>query len=264
MCRQSPPPLASRAPMELVLFAVWCFLVAAAGGLVGLVLGNIRLPATLIVASSAAAGAGANLAISAIAAATASIAHIRAGRVNWRLFAWMAPPSIAGAGAGGYLAGEIPDTVLLLFIAAVLLYSAYELFHWEPRRPRASGDPEPDLDITAAVVSGAAIGVLGGFVGLILGSLRMPALLKFVGETPQRAVGTNVTVGFCVGVAGALAHLSNAAPDLDVILVGGAASIPGALIGSRLTGRLSEAQLVRAIAYVLIVAAVGCVVQAVA
>ena len=249
--------------MELVLFGAWCFLVAAAGGLVGLVLGNIRLPATLVLASSAAGGAGANLAISAIAAATASLAHIRAGRVNWRLFAWMAPPSIAGAVGGGYLAGEIPERALLLFIAAVLLYSAYELYRWTPRTAPAPDAPDPQLDIGAAVVSGAAIGVLGGLVGLILGSLRMPALLKFVGETPKRAVGTNVAVGFCVGVAGALAHLPNAAPDLDVVLVGGAASIPGALIGSRLTGRLSEAQLVRAIAYVLLVAAAGCIAQAV-
>ena len=249
--------------MDLVLFAVWCFLVAVAGGLVGLVLGNIRLPATLIVASGAASGAGANLAISAIAAATASLAHLRAGRVNWRLFAWMAPPSIAGAVGGGYLAGELDETILLLAIAAVLLYSAYELFRWTPRKPPPAGEPDPDLNIPAAVASGAVIGVLGGIVGLILGSLRMPALLKFVRETPQRAVGTNVAVGFCVGVAGALAHLPNAAPDLDVVIVGGAASIPGALIGSRLTGRLSEPQLVRAIAYVLIVAAAGCIAQAV-
>jgi uncharacterized membrane protein YfcA len=47
-----------------------------------------------------------------------------------------------------------------------------------------------------------------------------------------------------------------------VILVGGAASIPGALLGSRLTGRLDDAQLVRAIAVVLLVAAAGCVAQA--
>ena len=47
-----------------------------------------------------------------------------------------------------------------------------------------------------------------------------------------------------------------------MILVGGAASVPGALLGSRLTGRLSDEQLVRAIGVVLLVAAVGCVVQA--
>jgi uncharacterized membrane protein YfcA len=70
--------------------AVWCFVVALAGGLVGLVLGNIRLPVVLLAASSPAAGAGANIGISAVAAATASIAHVRAGRVNWRLFAYWA------------------------------------------------------------------------------------------------------------------------------------------------------------------------------
>jgi uncharacterized membrane protein YfcA len=243
--------------LNLVLFALWCFAVAVGGGLVGLVLGNIRLPATLLAASGAAAGAGANLAISAIAAATAAAVHIRAGRINWRLFAWMAPPSILGAVAGGLLGGALPDTPLLLCIAAILFYSAYELF-----KPKPRAAPREELDVRAAVLSGAGIGVLGGIVGLILGSLRMPALLRLVGETPQRAVGTNVAVGLLVGVAGALAHLPGAAPDLDLILVGGAASIPGALIGSRLTGRLSEAQLIRAIAVVLVVAGTGCVVEA--
>jgi uncharacterized membrane protein YfcA len=257
--------------VELVLFAIWCFLVAVAGGLVGLVLGNLRLPATIIVAPSAAAAAGANLAISAIAAATAAAVHIRAGRINWRLFAWMAPPSILGAVAGGLIGGTLPDAPLLIFIALVLFYSAWELWKWTPptRTPQPTPEagaravPDEDLDIRAAVISGAAVGLLGGIVGLILGSLRMPALLRWVGETPHRAVGTNVAVGLLVGVAGALAHIPSAPPDLDLILVGGAASVPGALIGSRLTGRLSEAQLVHAIAVVLLLTGTGCLGQAV-
>jgi uncharacterized membrane protein YfcA len=249
----------------MVLFAAWCFAIAAAGGLVGLVLGNMRLPATLLVASSAAAGTGANLIISAAAAGTASIAHVRAGRVNWRLFAWMAPPSIAGAVLGGYLSGVMPRTALLLVISAVLLYSGQDLLRWTPPR-RAAGERADggDLDIRAAVASGALIGLLGGVVGLILGSLRMPALLRFVREAPARAAGTNVTVGFCVGIAGALGHLPSTPPDWRVAAVGAAASIPGALIGARLTGRLSERALVRAIAVVLLVAGAVTAVQAVA
>jgi uncharacterized membrane protein YfcA len=62
--------------------------------------------------------------------------------------------------------------------------------------------------------------------------------------------------------AGALAHVPNAAPDLDVIVAGGAASVLAALLGSRLTGRLSDAQLVRAIGVVLLLAAAGVVAQA--
>jgi uncharacterized membrane protein YfcA len=98
-----------------VLFMLWCCTVAVAGGLVGLVLGNIRLPFTLVLASSAAAGTGANLLISAAAAGTAAIAHLRAGRINWRLFAWMAPPSIVG----GYLSGVLLVAAIATGVQAV-------------------------------------------------------------------------------------------------------------------------------------------------
>jgi uncharacterized protein len=246
--------------MDYVLLAAWCFLVALAGGLVGLVLGNIRLPAVLLLSSSPGAGTGANIGISAVAAAAASIAHIRAGRVNWRLFGWMAPPSIAGALLGGYLSGVIPGDALLLVIAAVLLYSAYELLakpDVSRKRPGREG-----LDIPVAVLTGLVIGLLGGIVGLILGSLRMPALVRLVGEQPARAVGTNVTVGFVVGVAGVIGHLPSDAADWDVLAVGAAASIPGALLGSRLTGRLSDRDLLRAVGVVLVIAAAAMIVSA--
>jgi uncharacterized protein len=239
--------------MEYALLAIWCFVVALGGGLVGLVLGNLRLPAVLLLASSPAAGTGANIGISAVAAATASIAHIRAGRINWRLFAWMGPPSIIGALVGGYLSGVLPGDILLFAIAAVLLYSGIDLL----RKPRAKPQREgkTGLDIPAAALTGLVIGLLGGIVGLILGSLRMPALIRIVGEAPARAVGTNVTVGFLVGVAGVIGHLPSEPPDWGVLAVGAAASIPGALLGSRLTGRLSDEQLLRAIGVVLLIAA---------
>jgi hypothetical protein len=50
------------------------------GGLAGLVLGNLRLPLVVLLASSPAAGAGANVGISGVAAITAAgkHAHVRA------------------------------------------------------------------------------------------------------------------------------------------------------------------------------------------
>jgi uncharacterized protein len=249
--------------LELTALAAWCLAVALGGGVVGLVLGNIRLPAVLLLASSPAAGAGANIGISAVAAFAAAGAHIRAGRINWRLFAWMAPPSMAGAVAGGLVSGALPGDVLLAVIGATLLYFGLDLLR--PRKGgaepvRAAGDR---LDVRAAVLGGALIGLLGGLVGLILGSLRMPALLKYVGETPHRAVGTNLAVGCCVGIAGVVGHAPEGV-DWDILLVGSAASVPGALIGARLTGRLSERQLLRAIGAVLIVAGCATLGQAVA
>ena len=243
---------------ELVGIAAWSFAVAVAGGAVGLVLGNLRLPLFLLAASSPAAAGGANIAVSGISAATASTTHIRAGRINWRLFGWMAPPSVAGALAGGYLAGVVSDSAVLGAIAVVLLYSGFDLL----LRTEAAIRTRERPNVFAAVVSGAIVGLLGGFVGLILGSLRMPALLRWVGETPSKAVGTNLAVGVFVGIAGLLGHLPSAAPDWHLIAVGGAASIPGALIGARLTGRLSDRALVQAIGAVLLVAGTAAGIQA--
>ena len=246
--------------LELTAFCAWCFAVALAGGVVGLVLGNIRLPAVLLVASHPAAGAGANIGISGVAALAAAIVHVRAGRINWRLFAWMAPPSMVGAVAGAYLSGRLPDKALLVTIGAVLVYFGVDLLRARERAPRRAPAGE-DLDIRAAVLTGAAVGVLGGFVGLILGALRMPALLRYVGELPARAVGTNLAVGVCVGIAGVIGHTPDGV-DWDLLAIGSAASVPGALVGARLTGRLSERQLLRAIGAMLVVAGATTALQA--
>ena len=111
-------------------------------------------------------------------------------------------------------------------------------------------------------MTGGVIGVLGGLVGLILGSLRMPALIKYVTRRP-RAVGTNITVGVLVGVCGSAGPPATVPPDWDIAAVGSAASIPGALLGARLTGRLSEPQLIRALAWLLLVVAASIAVEAV-
>jgi uncharacterized protein len=249
--------------LELIAFATWCFVVAFAGGAVGLVLGNIRLPAVLLVASSPAAGAGANIGISGVAAFTAALAHIRAGRINWRLFAWMAPPSMAGAVLGGLVSGAISDTALLVVIGVTLIYFGIDLLRPRSKDRPDRRDPAEGPDIRAAVISGALIGLRGGLVGLILGALRMPALLRWVGEAPARAVGTNLAVGFWVGVAGVVGHLPGGV-DWDALAIGAAASIPGALLGARLTGRLSEPQLLQAIGAVLVVAGSATAAQALA
>ena len=236
---------------------MWCFVTALAGGLVGLVLGNIRLPVVVLAASSPAAGAGANIGVSAVAALTASTAHIRAGRIDWRVFLWMAPPSVVAAVAGGLLSGIVPGTALLVVIGVTLLAFGVDLLR--PRAPVTAGSERTSP--AAAVASGAVIGLLGGFVGLILGSLRIGVLLRFVGADAFRAVGTNVAVGFCLGVAGVFGHLAGGV-DWRLLGIGAAASVPGALLGARLTGRLDERQLLRAVGVVLLVAGAALLVQA--
>jgi uncharacterized protein len=242
----------------LAAIGLWCFLVALAGGLAGLVLGNIRLPVLLFASSSPAAAGGANIAISGLAAAAAALTHVRTRRVDWRLVAWMLPPSAAGALLGSFAAGHVPANALRIVIGTTLLAFGVDLL-----RPRRGGVPvprEPKAAVRAAVVAGALIGFLGGLVGLILGSLRLPALIRWVGEEPARAVGTNLVVGIAVGAAGLVGHLPGGI-DWTLLWVGAAGSVPGALLGSRLTGRLSVEMLLRTVGVILLVTGTAAILQ---
>jgi uncharacterized membrane protein YfcA len=241
------------------MVGLWCFVTALLGGLVGLVLGNIRLPVLVLVASSPAAGAGANIGVSAFAALAAAVAHVRAGRIDWRLLAWMAPPSMAGAAIGGLLSRAVPGNALLIAIGLTLLGFGGDLLR---RKAKVQHAVAQQVSAQAAILAGALIGLLGGFVGLILGALRLPALLRF-GADPFRAVGTNASVGFLLGVAGVFGHLGGGV-DWSLLGVGAVASVPGAILGARLTGILDERHLLVAIGLILLLAGSALIAQGIA
>lgn len=210
-------------------------------------LGSLRLPAVLVASGSPAAAAGTNIAVSAAAALTGAVAHARAGRVDWRTVAWMAPPSVAGAFLGGYFGHVVPGRVLLVAIAAVLCWNGLDIL----LGLRAA----PDLrhPRVAVAVSGALIGLLGGMVGLILGTLRLPVLLRSAALAAHAAVGTNLAVGFFLGAFGFLGHLARFEVEWSVLAASLAGALPGAWLGGRLTGKLSELALRRAIGLALVV-----------
>jgi uncharacterized membrane protein YfcA len=227
------------------------------GGAVGLVLGSLRLPAVILAAGNPATAAGTNIAVSAAAALSGGVTHARAGRVDWRIAAWMTPPSVAAAFLGGYFGGRVPESLLLGGIAAALLWNGVQLLFELGSPPRAR---RPRV---AAALAGAVIGLVGGAVGLILGTLRMPALLGRVGLPPGAAVGTNLVVGFFLGLAGFVGHALRLEVDWPVLAVSVAAAVPGAWLGAGLTGRMSERSLRQAIGAALIVVGIAIAVEAV-
>ena len=204
----------------------------------------------LLAAGDASAAAGTNIAVSAAAAATGGFRHAREGRVDWRVVAWMAPTSVAGAVIGALTGHLLPTRVLFAGIAAVLFWNGVDLLV-APFRARPARQPR----LLPAAALGFVIGLVGGALGVILGTLRMPALLRAVGLDAKRAVGTNLIVGFLLGLAGFAAHALRLEVEWDLLAAGLAGALPGAWLGARVTGRLSELHLRRAIGVALIVIA---------
>ena len=75
-----------------------------------------------------------------------------------------------------------------------------------------------------------AVGLLGGFVGLALGTMRLPALL-LMGVNPQFAAGTNILVSALSAVAGGYRHVKEGRIDW-----GGGVAVGGSVVSWRLSG----------------------------
>lgn len=215
-------------------------------------LGTLRLPLVLLLAGDPSTAAGTNIGISAAAAASGSLRHAREGRVSWRAVAWMGPPSVVGAVAGSLFGHLVPRAALLGATAAVLVWSGVDLvarpFHVRPR---------PRLRALPAVAGGLGIGVVGGALGVLLGTLRIPVLLRGVGLTAGHAVGTNLVVGLALGSFSLAAHAARLEVEWALLAAGVPGALAGGWLGARLTGLLSELVLRRAIGAALVAIAIA-------
>ena len=221
-------------------------------------LGTLRLPLILIAAGDPTSGAGTNIAISAASATSGSVRHTQEGRVDWTLVAWMGIPSVVGAVVGALVGGTVPERALYVLIASLLAWNGLDLLVRPVRaRPRERPRRWPALPV------GLAIGAIGGEVGVILGTLRMPALLGAVGLSAHRAVGTNLVVGAALGLFAFATYAAQGEVDWAVLAAGLAGALPGGYLGARLTGRASERVLRRAIGVALVAVAGAFAVQAI-
>ncbi len=220
-------------------------------------LGTLRLPLIILLASSPASAAGTNIGVSAASAAAGSVRHAREGRVSWPVVWWMLPSSVVGAFLGGYFGSDLPEAALLGVAAVILVFNGLDLL----LRP-FSAKPRTRLRVAPAVLGGLGVGALGGAIGVILGTMRMPVLLRGVGMTAAKAVGTNLVVGFAVGTVGLAAHAARLEVDWELLAVCAPAAVVGGWLGAHVTGRLSELFLRRAIGIALIVIAAGLAVEA--
>lgn len=223
------------------------------GAMVGLVLGQFRLPLLLVALGSAPAAAASNLAISSLGAGTGAFAHAREGRVELRLLLSIGVPSAIAAYISSRSVERIDAWWIELVIGATLLISALPLARKATRLRKPDADPPPPSAsqtqpaterprlrgglLVIEVVIGVALGALSGVVGLLLGTLRLPAMLR-LGVSAPKAAGTNLAIGFFTGAAGALGAIGSGRVSLLAFAIVGGATFIGAYLGAKRTKSL--------------------------
>jgi uncharacterized protein len=109
----------------------------------------------------------------------------------------------------------------------------------------------------ATVVAGVAVGSLVALSSVGSGVLVCAYLTLATAMPAQRIVGTDVVHGFVLTLAVAAGHLSLGAIRWDLVIALLVGSVPGVILGARLTSRVSEPALKTILATVLILAAAG-------
>ena len=219
-----------------MLIAITSFVLSFIGATVGLVLGHLRLPLLITYLGGPGAGAAMNLTISASGALAGASRHALNGRISWSGLAIMGIPSAIGAIIAVKIFIQVNPIWSYLIIGVVLVMSGLKMiFNKPPDLP--PGEISMTRRIMVESVIGLGLGALAAITGLMLGSLRLPMMIRYLRMDLKEAVGTNMAVGCLTGIVGALSAFAFGAGKLNFLVL--AVVIPPTLIGGCLGGWLT-------------------------
>ncbi|HEV7897084.1 MAG TPA: sulfite exporter TauE/SafE family protein [Planosporangium sp.] len=212
------------------------------------------------------AAVSSDLVASAVMKPFGSFVHIRRGTVNWRLVGWLCAGSVPSAFLGVLLmravggGGAVQHAVQLALGAALLLAVAGLIVKAYRETSRSAGRGSSQTPVRVRPVPTALLGAVGGLVvGLTSvgsGSLIIVVLLALYPMLRANdLVGTDLVQAVPLVTAAALGHVLFGDLHLDLsaaILVG---SIPGVLLGARLSSRAPAGAIRAALVLVLLASA---------
>ncbi len=243
--------------LSLALALLLLALVGLSLGLLGGGGSILAVPVLVYVAHLAPADAIAmSLLVVGASSVVGGVAHHRAGTVDWRTTGWFAAPGIVMAYVGAGLTRRVPGALLLLAFAVLMVGVGV----WMLVRARAGGaeaEPAPRgaKSRVPAILAGAVVGAITGFLGVGGGFLIVPALVAFTGLGMRQAVGTSLVIIAINSGAAFVGHLGEAAIDWPLAAAFTVVSVVFVLIGARL-GRIIPPQKLR-IAFAILVLVVG-------
>jgi hypothetical protein len=215
---------------------------------------------------------GISLAAVGITALVGFLQRWRVGQVEIRTGLLFAAAGMAGAPVGSWLAGQMPETLLLLLFAGLMVGIAARMWRQKPSAAESEFACPPNDEISGPacrrdatgtlilssrcavllLLLGLLTGLLSGLFGVGGGFVIVPTLVLFSSMSIHRAVGTSLLVISLVSVSGVTAHLW-AGRDIPLgmtglFLVGGLVGLAaGQRIGRRLSGLVLQRVFVVAI-----------------
>ena len=210
----------------------------------------------------------AGLAVVAAGALAGAARHALAGRVCWRHAVSFTIAAVPGIALGTLAGDALPDALLLIAFALVMLAAARSIWLRSEREepdPGRAADACPPLRLPRDALAGIAVGFVTGFLGVGGGFLIVPALAVGLAFTLRTAVGTSLAIITATSALSLAAHLAAGREvDVPVTLAMAIACAAGAVLGAAASGRMPQRTLGRGFAALVVAVAGGVLVSVVA
>ncbi len=193
------------------------------------------------------------------------ISHARAGRVQWRTGLIFGAAGMTGAFIGGQVGSRLPGTLLLGAFSVMMGVTAVAMIRG---RKSIKSAHHKGLPVFRIIFDGLVVGLVTGLVGAGGGFLVVPALALLGGLPMPIAIATSllvVSMKSFAGFAGYALQFGNGSfvslnPETEinwsVTLIVTAGAVIGALIGSRMVGKIHPDKLRKGFGWFVLVMAV--------
>lgn len=175
-----------------------------------------------------------------IASAVGAVPKVRARHVQWRLAAIFAAAGIPATFVGAAIGRHLPQSVLLLGFAAVMILAGIRMLQEKADTGTACSVGNSGINwrrcAPRSIPAGFLVGVLTGLFGVGGGFLIIPALVIMLGVEMPIAIGTSLVIIVANSAAGVVSHLSHLAIDWRLT----AGFVSTAIVGSFLAGHFGS------------------------
>lgn len=170
----------------------------------------------------------------------AVINHARLGFVCWKTGFTFGAAGMAGAFLGGRSSAFIPDPILLVLFAVVMIAASFSMLRGK-RVASETAVEEADatknlcpihLPVMAILFDGFLVGFVTGLVGVGGGFLLVPALNFLAGLPMHAAIGTSLFIIVLQAGAALTGHADHMHIDVELTALFAGFAILGSLIGS--------------------------------
>jgi len=214
----------------------------AIGVLVGLLGGGgsiLAVPALVYLAGVPLAEAlPTSLVVVGVTAAVGLLPRLAARQIQWPIALVFGGAGALTAVAGAAVNRLLPDPVVLILFAALMVAAGLRMLHRSPAAGTACSTAGGSINwrhcLPRAIGGGLAVGFLTGLLGVGGGFLVVPALVIGLGVPMSAAIGTSLVIVAVNAAAGVAAYAGSAGLDATLML---AVTVPAALAAG-IAGRL--------------------------